>query len=375
MSKDKKDYGYSKLHKTVRGYFHELTPPGKRPFERNLCTLEQAKFRKTKRGMIERTPEQISEYCSALWVKKLDELREEKKRTDEEIIAANITLRKCIDDYIDEFLPYLSDSSFKTQKTQLEWWKIYARSTKLAQVNKAWIVTARRKLKKEKPTFSTVNRYIAAIRQVLTACVDEWFLLENNPAFKIKNLPEPEARTRNLSLDELERLLEACKPRPDLHLAVMLALTTGARRMEIWGLERHQIDFHEARLIFPAPKTKNGKERIVPIGKTSKTFKMLQNYPTQLKTKLVFPSKINTNKPFDFKLPFSKALEDAGIEKFTWHCLRHTFATYAGMSGNELQQVSKLLGHSGFDVTRKYMHLWTNNLEEAVDRMTEKFGL
>ena len=373
MKKEK--YTFSKRYQTVRGNFHELTPAGERTIERKLCSYDDLEWKQTAAGKRQRTPIGKSKYLSSLYQKKLDELRTLKTSSAPETKSSKILLRKCIDDYIDEFLPHLSVSSYKTQKTQLLWWKKYAKNLRLGSIDKKWIVTARRQLKKEKPTFSTVNRYIAALRQVLTACVDEWFLLENNPAFGISKLKEPEEKTRNLSIDELGRLLAACQSRPDLLLAVMLALTTGARRMEIWSLERHQIDFHEARLIFPAPKTKNGKERIVPLGKESKTFKLLLSYPAHLKSSFVFPSKINNNKHFDFKRPFLDALKKAEINDFSWHCLRHTAATYLGMSGNELQQVSKILGHSGFDVTKKYMHLWTDHLENAVNKTTEKFGL
>lgn len=59
--------------------------------------------------------------------------------------------------------------------------------------------------------------------------------------------------------DERRRLLDACKisRNPDLYPAVMLALSTGARRMEILGLRWGNDDLKAGLLVIP--QTKNGE--------------------------------------------------------------------------------------------------------------------
>jgi integrase len=51
------------------------------------------------------------------------------------------------------------------------------------------------------------------------------------------------------------------------------------------------------------------------------------------------------------------ALELAGIEDFTSHDLRHTFASWLMMRGASLRSVADLLGPQSMKMTMRYAHL------------------
>jgi integrase len=59
----------------------------------------------------------------------------------------------------------------------------------------------------------------------------------------------------------------------------------------------------------------------------------------------------------DVKNAFHTALETAGIKDFTWHDLRHTFASWLMMKGASLRAVAELLGHRGLRMVMRYAHL------------------
>ena len=68
---------------------------------------------------------------------------------------------------------------------------------------------------------------------------------------------------------------------------------------------------------------------------------------------------------------FKPALRAAGIGDFTWHDLRHTFASWLVQDGVPLDRVSELLGHKSLTMTMRYAHLGPNQcLHEDVALLT-----
>jgi site-specific recombinase XerC len=52
---------------------------------------------------------------------------------------------------------------------------------------------------------------------------------------------------------------------------------------------------------------------------------------------------------------------------FSWHCLRHTFASRLVMAGASLKAVQELMEHKTIQMTARYAHLSPDHLQSAVE--------
>ena len=178
-----------------------------------------------------------------------------------------------------------------------------------------------------------------AIRTMMNWCVRHG-LLEHSVVPTIKH--GGEARTRVLSETELAAVLKRSLETPyPFGPIVQLLLYTGQRRSEIGQLRWSWI--FDDLIVFPEGFTKNKREHQFPV--TPHVRKTLEALPG--KGDLVFPAATNPDKPFSgwawHKAKFDEGME--GIEPYTLHDLRRTFATVHAKIGTPIHVTERLLNH------------------------------
>jgi integrase len=285
------------------------------------------------------------------------------------------TLSDAIERYINDVIPTKPKNTVN-QVGQLKWWKENLGDYSLADVTPALIAQYRDKLAKtpsqrgETRSNATVNRYLAVLSHLFTMAIKEWGWIEDNPLRKVTKPKESRGRVRFLSDDERARLLVECKKSegPYLYIAVVLALSTGGRRMEILGLSWNDVDFN--RGIITLHETKNGDRRVLPLAGHAFELMKEHNKVRHVTSSLVFPGK-NINNPVDLRTPFETVLKRAEITDFRWHDLRHSCASYLAMNGASLAEIAEILGHKTLQMVKRYAHLSEAHTSKVVARMNE----
>jgi integrase len=221
----------------------------------------------------------------------------------------------------------------------------------LSEVTSQLIETWRAE-RSEKVSHGTVNRELECLKTLFAKAV-EWGKLSDSPARGVRKFRLNNQRKRFISQAEFEKLLSKCSD--NLKPIVLVARHTGMRRGEILGLTWLDVDLRN-RVIY-VRDSKNGEAREVPMNATVRTT--LRSLPRQIGADRVFSIS-------HVQKSFARACKAAGIEDFTFHDLRHTFASHLVMSGIDLNTVRDLLGHKSLTMTLRYAHLSPAHRSEAV---------
>lgn len=224
------------------------------------------------------------------------------------------------------------------------------------------------KARASKVSPATVNRHAAALAAIISWAIKRRVAPVGyvHPCRTIERRTENNEKTRFLSDDERQRLLTSCRAArwPRLYVLVLAALTTGARRSELMGLRWADVDLERAEARIAV--TKNGTPRVLPL--VPAVVAELQRFKAGPKA-CVFASPRDPARPFAFEGQFTQAVKDAKLKDFTFHCLRHTFASMLAMNGCSLLEIADACGHRQLQVTKRYAHLATSHKAAMVARV------
>ncbi len=289
------------------------------------------------------------------------------------------TLSEIITRYRAERLPELRPGTQEIYDIHLRYWGEHLGHLRLSDISPAKIAEHRDALLAAGRKPAGVNRMLACLGAVFTRCVKHWHLLESSPVQRVAKLVENNERTRFLSEGELARLLEACRESdsPDLHLAVMLAVTTGCRKSELMTLRWSQVDLNSG--VIRLLHTKNGDQRtlaiprqILPLLEQRRAAQQQGAVVELHRDGLVFPSRVSANQHVDLRSAWQKAVERAELGDFHWHDLRHSCASFLAAEGASLREIGEVLGHRSVEATRRYSHLTEQHSHALVRGLADK---
>ncbi|MFK5949008.1 MAG: site-specific integrase [Methylococcales bacterium] len=324
----------------------------------------------------------------------VQEVKKEAKRQTE--LAKHTKLESYLEQ---QYLPWLetrnsktADRIIKTIKTGFPDYLNKQLSTILA-----WDVEKWRNLKtKSGMSPSTINGYVNTLKGALSRAV-EWNVIDSHELNKVKSLKTDNVVVRYLSKNEEISLHKALHERDSkvkserengnlfrqqrnypllqelrnfnycdyLEPLIILAMNTGMRRGEIFGLEWGHVDLEKEFLTVIAGNAKSGRGRHIPLNKAAKAA--LINWLSDTQNRGYVFKGVDEQPLKDIKKAWGNLLNDAEISEFRFHDLRHHFASKLVMAGVDLNTVRELMGHSDLKMTLRYAHLAPEHKAAAVN--------
>jgi integrase len=196
-----------------------------------------------------------------------------------------------------------------------------------------------------------------------------------NPADGIKppKLP-PRLRKRFLTREQADRLIATCADQR-LKFALFCALHAGMRKGEIVASRPDWFDLTAGLLHIQNTEdwlVKDRTDRTVPLTAAFREFLAGYGLPSpymlpsgkagkndnrrRQRPKRGQPAP-TTRYRYDFRRPFAEHMKACGLEGFTFHDLRRTFASLLVSSGVSIYKVAKWLGDGVAVVEMRYGHL------------------
>lgn len=210
-----------------------------------------------------------------------------------------------------------------------------------------------------------INRNIVCYKCYFRYCMEEGYI-NRNPMDKIKKKKEAVRLIETFTNDEVARLLKVFRGANFLdirnHFILVLLFDTGIRNSELCDLKVSDVRETYIRII-----GKGNKERHVPItpsiNKDLVRYMRVRNEYIKDKVRyqteyLLLSQKGRRLTPEALEYIMKKAGEAAKIKsgvRVSPHTCRHFYAQSQLKNGCDLYTVSKLLGHSKVETTKRYL--------------------
>lgn len=276
-------------------------------------------------------------------------------------IKQNVIANK--EQYIQKFLEYIdvSNNTIKEYTAGLKRFFQYCFDNNIEKVERQDIINFREFLKESEMQPSTINLYLASIRNFF-----KW--LEYEEAYKnitqnIKSLPVERGHKREaITVEQIKHILSFCKDERE-KLIILITITTGIRCNELRNIRVQDfINKNGVVCLYVLGKARQGLRTdyvVIP----EELYKQIQDYIAANNiTEYLFVSTSNNNKG---NVISTKAIrnivnslyEKAGLDNklYVFHSLRHGFCNISLNNNIDIVQVSKAMRHKSIQTTMTYV--------------------
>jgi integrase len=241
--------------------------------------------------------------------------------------------------------------------------------------------------RKRKLSNRRVNIILQVLRQSLDRAVKRGWL-ETNPGREVERLREDKVEILPFSFEEVRLFLDKGLMDEALRRYFTVAFFSGLRPSEQMGLRWDDIDWHRKLIGVRRAVTRWGEATTKTVG-SSRDADMqppveralqAQRAASQLRSPWVFPN--TQGGTLDItnlrERVWRPALRRAGLRYRTMYQTRHTFATLALSSGEDIGWVARMLGHTSTEMVIRRYYRFVPNLTRrdgsALSRLSTEKG-
>ena len=226
-----------------------------------------------------------------------------------------------------------------------------------------------RLLKKKSP--QTVKHVLNLLTWIVNYAVKNG--LCQGLSFHVQKPTVNNIKTEDLTQEQLGKLLDAINKDSNRQVAdlMKLALFTGMRRGELFGLEWKDIDVERGFINIRNPKS--GRDQVIPMNEPARSLLALHE---KTESPYVFPGQGGKQR-VTVQKAVNRIKKQAGLPKDfrPLHGLRHTYASMLASSGKvDMYTLQKLLTHKSPLMTQRYAHLRDEALKKASDLAGDIIG-
>jgi len=219
-----------------------------------------------------------------------------------------------------------------------------------------------------KLSISAINNAIKAIKGLFRYLCEVIETLPDNPTRKLKYLKARHAVINSYTEEQIRAILSYI-PQKNFagqrnSMLIQLLVDTGLRISEALSICVSNINFTKSLIRVVG---KGNKERLVPFGENSK--KLLEQWiviqSLSETSKIFFAKGSDSISTAAIRNAFRKYGVLAGLKvTFRPHICRHTFALMFLRNGGQVFVLQKIMGHSTLDMTRRYVNMLTEDIQE-----------
>ena len=213
------------------------------------------------------------------------------------------------------------------------------------------------------------NRYLNNIRLELSSFFGWLYnkgMIRKNPITGISSIKSEKTIKRPFTDEEMETMRRSLDNQKEIAMVEFL-YATGVRVSEFCSVNLSDIDFNGKTVkVFG----KGSKERIVPISTTAIWHLKQYLKDRGIEDGALFLNRRNQRyKPSGVEEMLRRVSEKSGVSNVHPHRFRRTLATNLLKKGMQIEEVSKILGHSKLDTTMIYCEIDTEVVKNNYSRI------